>query len=59
MWRQLLFWAMVGPKHFQRFLLLWLVLMGFFFYAFIHEAFDRSAQRALAPRPPVPSASSR
>jgi hypothetical protein len=53
MWRQLLFWAMVGPRHFQRFLLLWLVLIGFFFYAFVHEAFEGVTQRTLRPRPPM------
>jgi hypothetical protein len=59
MWRQLLFWTIVGPKHLRRFLLLWLALMGFFFYAFIHEGFDGSVQRALPPHRPLPSASNR
>ena len=59
MWRQLLFWTIVGPKQFQRFLLLWLVLMGFFFYAFVHQAFDGSEQSAVPPHRPLPSASNR
>jgi hypothetical protein len=45
MWRQLLFWAIAGPRYLQRFVLLWLVLMGIFFYAFVHDAFDGSPQR--------------
>ena len=57
--KQLLFWAVVGPKHLQRFLLLWLVLMGLFFYAFVHEAFDGQAQQLLPPRPPSPVAGNR
>ena len=54
--KQLLFWAVAGPKYLQRFLLLWLVLMGLFVYAFVHEAFDGQAQRPLPPRPPSPVA---
>jgi hypothetical protein len=55
MWKHMLFWAMVGPKHLQRFLLLWLVIMGLTFYAFVHDAFDGSAGRAIPPGPPAPS----
>ena len=58
MWRQMLFWAMLGPKYLQRFLLLWLVLMGIVFYVFVHEAFDGSTRHALPPRQPVRSAAS-
>ena len=53
MWKQLLFWAAAGPKHFQRFVLFWLVLMALFFFAFVHEAFDGSSQAAPLPRPPA------
>jgi hypothetical protein len=59
MLRQMLFWAVAGPKHLQRFLLLWLVLMGFFFYAFVHESFDGSAGRAIPPGSPAPSSARR
>jgi hypothetical protein len=55
----MLFWAMLGPKYLQRFLLLWLALMGIVFYAFVHEAFDGSTQRTLPPRQPVGSAENR
>jgi len=40
MWRQLLFWAIMGPRHFRRFVVLWLLAMAFFFYCFVHEAFE-------------------
>jgi hypothetical protein len=43
MWRQLLFWAIMGPKHFRGFVIVWLLTMAFFFYCFVHEAFDGSA----------------
>jgi len=59
MLRQMLFWALAGPKHLQRFLLLWLILMGLFFYAFVHEAFDGSPGRAIPAGPPAPSAVNR
>jgi hypothetical protein len=59
MWRQLLFWAMVEPKHFHRFLLPWLLLVGLLFYVFVHDAFDGSAERALPPHPAVTSVANR
>lgn len=37
MWKQFLFWTIAGPKHLRRFLLLWLVLMGLCFYAFVQD----------------------
>lgn len=43
MWRQLLFWALMGPKHLGGFMIVWLLAMAFFFYCFVHEAFDGSA----------------
>jgi hypothetical protein len=59
MLRQLLFWAMVGPKHVRRFLLLWLVLMGVFVYAFVHESVDSSTKQALPISTPAPRVSNR
>jgi hypothetical protein len=59
MWMQMLFWAMVGPKYLQRFLLLWLLLIGIIFYAFVHETFDGSTQRPLPSHQPVRSAANR
>ena len=56
MWKLLLFRAIVGPKHAQRFFLVGLVFMGFIFYAFVHDAFDGSAGRTIPPGPPAPSA---
>lgn len=59
MWRQFLFWAMAGPKYFQRFALLWLILMGVFFYAFLNEATDRSPNLPQPPRSPAASTAQR
>lgn len=59
MWQQFLFWALAGPKHLRRFLLLWLVLMGVVFYAFVHEGFDSSPDPAGPPRPPAASPAGR
>jgi hypothetical protein len=59
MWGQFLFWAVAGPKHLQRFVLLWLVLMVVFFYAFVHESFDGSSEAARLPHPPTPSSAPR
>jgi hypothetical protein len=54
MWRQILFWAVAGPKHLQRFLLVWVLLLGLFFYAFVHDAFDGPRHRTSPPPPPGP-----
>jgi hypothetical protein len=43
MWRQLLFWALRGPRHFRGFMIVWLLAMAFFFYCFVHESLDGSA----------------
>jgi hypothetical protein len=59
MWRQMLFWAMMGPKHLQRFLLLWLAVIGLFLYGLLQEASDGRAQRGLPPDPPAPTETSR
>jgi len=52
MWRQFLFWSMTGPKQAQRFVLLWLILMGLFLYPFISES-DHSENMAQPSRPPA------
>jgi hypothetical protein len=44
MWRQLLFWAILGPRYLRGFMIVWLLGMAFFFYCFVHEAFDGSAR---------------
>jgi hypothetical protein len=59
MWKQMLFWALMGPKHLQRFLLLWLVVMGFILYGLLQEASDVRAQRGLPAAPSVPAATNR
>jgi hypothetical protein len=46
---------MTGPKGLQRFVLIWLILMGLLFYGFVHESFDGSAEAAHLPRQSVPS----
>ena len=35
-----LFYAIFGPKYTRRALLLMIAVLGFFFYCFVHEAFD-------------------
>jgi hypothetical protein len=50
MWMQLLFWAIMGPKHFRGFVIVWLLAMAFFFLCFVHEAFDRPAALGHAAR---------
>lgn len=35
-----LFYAIFGPKHTRRALLLIIAILGFFFYCFVHEDFD-------------------
>ena len=59
MWRQFIFWGMVGPKHLQRFVLLWLVVLGIVFYAFVHDSFDGKEAAGRLPHPPVPSSAHR
>jgi hypothetical protein len=55
MWNQLIFWAIMGPKHLRRFILISLLLMGIVFFAFVEDAFDGSSNRLPAPRmPPHP-----
>lgn len=53
MWKQMLFWAALGPKHLRGFLLLWLVLMGIVFYALVQDAFDGSSKMSHAWHPPM------
>ena len=60
MWSVALFMLnLLGRKNFFRFLAGWSLIMLFFFYCFVHEAFDqpRPTQRATnvrAQRPTVP-----
>jgi hypothetical protein len=55
MLQQFLFWALAGPKYVRRFVLLWLVLIGLVFYAFVNEAFDGSSAAMPSSRQPAPS----
>lgn len=59
MWGQFLFWAMAGPKQLQRFLLLWLILIGVFFYALVEESSDRQPDAAGLPGARVPTSAHR
>lgn len=52
MWNQFIFWAIMGPKHLRRFILMWLVLIGFVFCAFVEGALDGSSNRLPPPRMP-------
>jgi hypothetical protein len=55
MWNQLSFWALMGPKHLRRFVLILLVVMGVVFYAFVQDAFDGESSRPHPPRMPSPA----
>ena len=50
MWIWLLLLNLLGRKNFLRFLAGWMLIMLFFVYCFVHEAFDQpiSAQRTPA-----------
>jgi hypothetical protein len=52
MWILVLLLDLLGRKNFLRFLAGWVLIMPFFLYCFVHEAFDQPAptQRALIPR---------
>jgi len=56
MWRLVLLGAMAGSKRLQALLLAWVVLMGLFFYVFVHDAFDGSSRIPHRPTSPVASA---
>ena len=58
MWILVFLLNLLGRKKFLRFLAGWVLIMLFFLYCFVHEAFDqpRPTQRAMIPhmqRPPV------
>jgi hypothetical protein len=52
MWILVLQLNMLGRKNFLRFLGGWMLIMAFFLYCFVHDAFDQSrpTQRVAAPR---------
>ncbi len=51
MWILVFLLDLLGRKNFLRVAFAWLILMGLFFYCFVHEAFDGgvAAQRVNAP----------
>lgn len=51
MWALLLF-NLVGRRNFLRFLAGWVLIMAFFLYCFVHDAFDQPTQtrRVVVPR---------
>ena len=62
MWILVLLLDLLGRKNFLRFLACWTLIMAFFLYCFVHDAFDqpRPTQRVAVPhveRRPVPPVS--
>ncbi len=58
MWILVFLLDFLGRKNFLRFLAGWMLIMLFFLYCFVHDAFDqpRPTQRGMVPhieRPPV------
>jgi hypothetical protein len=51
MWILVLLLNLLGRKNFLRFLAGWMLMMAFFLYCFVHDAFDqpRPTQRVGAP----------
>lgn len=51
MWIFVLLLNLLGRKNFLRFLACWMLIMAFFLYCFVHEAFDqpRPTQRVASP----------
>jgi hypothetical protein len=51
MWILVLLLELLGRKNFLRFLACWMLIMAFFLYCFVHDAFDqpRPMQRVAAP----------
>lgn len=41
MWILILLMNLLGRKNFLRFLAAWMLIMAFFLYCFVHEAFDQ------------------
>ena len=58
MWILILLMNLLGRKNFLRFLAAWMLIMAFFLYCFVHEAFDQPTptQRVAAPHMEQPSA---
>jgi hypothetical protein len=52
MWILVLLLNLLGRKNFLRFLAGWTLIMAFFLYCFVHEAFDqpRPTQRVVLPQ---------
>ena len=52
MWALVLLLNLAGRKNFLRFLAGWVLIMAFFLYCFVHDAFDQPtwAQRVVVPR---------
>ena len=44
-----LYYLIVGPKYMCRALLLMVAILGFFFYCFVHEAFDSTRPAHMVP----------
>jgi hypothetical protein len=44
MWALVLLLNLAGRKNFLRFLAGWVLIMAFFLYCFVHDAFDQSPQ---------------
>jgi hypothetical protein len=51
MWILVLLLDLLGRKNFLRFLACWMLIMAFFLYCFVHDAFDQpgSTQRVAVP----------
>jgi hypothetical protein len=58
MWILIFLLNLLGRKKFLQFLAGWVLIMLFFLYCFVHEAFDqpRPTQRAMIPRVERPAA---
>lgn len=52
MWILVLLVDLLGRKNFLRFLACWMLIMAFFLYCFVHDAFDqpRFTQRVAVPQ---------
>ena len=52
MWILVLLLNLLGRRNFLRFLAGWMLIMAFFLYCFVHDAFDqpRPPQRVAAPQ---------
>lgn len=47
MWIVVLLLDLLGRKNFIRFLAGWLLIMAFFLYCFVHDAFDQPTSRQI------------